>query len=136
MASVMIIDDNRSTSAFLKMALMRNRHQVRRTEDIRQALFSSANAAPDLVLINQSLKDFSGWKIFNDLKQSAPELPAMVYVLEGNRVDSARWICKAVEAACKEGDKPPTPPATALARFGSATMLSTAKVKHPFQGRP
>ena len=136
MASVLIIDDNRSRSAFLKMSLIRERHEVRRSEDIRGALFQGDNAAPDLVLINQSTQDFTGWKLFNQLKRLAPDLPAMIYVLESNRIDSARWICKAVEAACEEADRCPSlPAATALNQFGSSTMVSTAKVRSPFQER-
>jgi DNA-binding NtrC family response regulator len=136
MASVFIIDDNRSRSAFLKMSLMRERHQVRRSEDIRGAIFPNDSAAPDLVLINQSTQDFNGWELFNHLKQLAPNLPAMVYVLESNRIDSARWICRAVEAACEEAHMSPSPPATTLAQLCSSTMVSAANVKSPFQERP
>ena len=136
MASVLIIDDNRSRSAFLKMSLMRERHGVRRSEDIRGAIFQGGNAAPDLVLINQWTQDFTGWNLFNQLKQVAPDLPAMVYVLESNHTDSARWICKAVEAAFEEAEISPSPPETALAQFGPSTMVSTANVKNPFQKRP
>lgn len=136
MASVLIIDDNRSRSAFLKMSLMRERHEVRRGKDIHGAIFQGANAAPDLVLINQSTQDFTGWELFNHLKQLAPDLPAMVYVLESNRIDSARWICMAVEAACEEVHMCPSSKETALARIGPSTMVSRAKRKSPFRKKP
>jgi len=111
MASVLIIDDNRSQSAFLKISLMRRRHRVRRTQDIRDAIYPRGGTVPDLVLVNRETGNNTGWEVFNYLKQWVPDLPMMVYVLESNCGDSADWICKAVDAACKEADfSPPSMP--------------------------
>jgi DNA-binding NtrC family response regulator len=110
MASVLIIDDSKATSALLKLSLMHRRHRVRRSQDITEAVHPRGGAVPDLVLINRGVKMNTGWEIFNCLKQLAPNLPTMVYVLEDNCVSSANWICKAVEAAFEEIDSPPRPP--------------------------
>ena len=127
MASVLIIDDNRAKSAFLKISLMRERHQVRRSRDIGEAIHPSGGAVPDLVLINRATENVTGWDIFNHLKQLAPDLPAMVYVLEKNSFASVGWICKAVEAACEETDSPIAPHAASLNSYRRSQADRRAK---------
>jgi DNA-binding NtrC family response regulator len=132
MASVLIIDDNRATSAYLKMFLMRERHHVRRGQDVRKALFPRFGAVPDLVLINQAMNNPTGWELFNHLKRLAPTLPAMVYVMESNGIKSAGWICRAVEAAVGETKAPPSP-APSTPTFGSEIVALVAKKIRRFQ---
>jgi DNA-binding NtrC family response regulator len=122
MASVLIIDDNRAKAAFLKMSLVRERHQVRRSQDIREAIFPRGGATPDLVLINQAMQDFTGWELFNYLKQLAPDLPAMVYVMESNGIDATEWICRAVEAVDEKTKAPPALPGASLTMSGPSAM--------------
>jgi len=102
MACILIIDDNHSASAFLKLSLQGRRHRVIRGVDIWEAIDPGSGFVPDLVLINRSLKNNSGWQAFNFLKQAAPHLPAMVYVLERLTSVSAGWIARAVEAVIPE----------------------------------
>ncbi|WP_155302196.1 response regulator [Desulfosarcina widdelii] len=102
MANVLIIDDNKTTAAILKITLSRQLHHVRRSEDIRDAIYPADSSQPDLVLINQAAKNFSGWKTFNYLKQIRPSLPAIVYVLEHPTTSGAQWICKVVDAVLSE----------------------------------
>ena len=127
MASVLIIDDNRSKSAFLKISLMRRRHQVRRTPDIGEAVNPKNGGIPDVILINQATNNSAGWEIFNHLKQLAPDISTMVYALENNCFDSADWICKAVDAVCQETSASLLSPVASVPRVSSSTMNSVAK---------
>lgn len=102
MACILIIDDNHSASAFLKLSLQGRRHRVIRGVDIWEAVDPGGGCVPDLVLINRAFKNNSGWQAFNFLKQAAPHLPAMVYVLERLTSVSTGWIARAVEAVLPE----------------------------------
>lgn len=102
MANILIIDDNKAASAFLKLYLMRQRHQVRRSEDIQAAIDSAPGNTPDLVLINQAHDNGSGWQHFDCLEHAAQDLPAMVYVLASQTTRNVDWIAKAVDAAIQE----------------------------------
>ena len=102
MAKIIIIDDNRASSAFLKIILTRHWHRVSRTADIQDVTNHPSNSTPDLVLINQASRNYSGWKMFNYLKRIAPQIPAMVYGLDQLNAANADWIVKAVEAVIGE----------------------------------
>jgi hypothetical protein len=81
---------------------MRQRHQVRRSEDIQAAIDSAPGNTPDLVLINQAHDNGSGWQHFDCLEHAAQDLPAMVYVLASQTTRNVDWIAKAVDAAIQE----------------------------------
>lgn len=102
MPNVMIIDEDRSASACLKLYLSRRRHRVTRGIDIREAVEPVDGFKPDLVLIRLAPESDSGWEAFNRFKQIAPGLPVMVYALESLTAVSIDWIGKAVEAAIEE----------------------------------
>ena len=102
MADIMILDDSRASSAFLKMTLARHRHRVNRTAVIQDVINHPSGSAPDLVLINQALRNNSGWDIFNHLKRIATHIPVMVYVLDNLSTTNAAWIVEAVQEAISE----------------------------------
>jgi len=102
MANILIIDDNKAVSAFMKLYLMRQRHRVKRSTDIKAAIDSAHSNTPDLVLINQAHDNGSGWQYFDRLEHAAPDLPAIVYVLSSLTTLTADWIAKAVDAAIQE----------------------------------
>jgi DNA-binding NtrC family response regulator len=103
----MIIDENETASAFLKLSLMRRRHKVIRCLDIDNAMNPTSAFVPDLVLINQAMNNYSGWHEFSSLKKIVPDLPALVYALEQLTVANVDWIIRAVETVINEieGDK-------------------------------
>lgn len=70
-ASVLIIDDNRAASAFLKLYLMQQQHKVSRSADIKDAIDPAVGVMPDMVLINHAHDNDAGWHVFNILKQTA-----------------------------------------------------------------
>ncbi len=102
MEKIIILDDNRASSAFLKVILTRHWHRVSRTADIQKVTNHPSGSTPELVLINQAFRNHSGWKMFNHLKRIAPHIPAMVYGLDQLNAENADWIVKAIEAVIGE----------------------------------
>lgn len=102
MAKILIIDDNKAASAFLKLMLQQHHHQVSRSREVADATQHPRGFNPDLVLIHHAFRNNSGWRVFSDLKQMAPDLPAVVYLLENLSVQSAGWVVRAVEAVMRE----------------------------------
>lgn len=96
MARIIILDDSRSGSAFLKMSLMRHRYQVRRTADIHAVIAPQPDSVPHLVLINHAFANQRGWEIFNYLKRMAGHIPIMIYVLAHVNAVNASGIVEAV----------------------------------------
>lgn len=102
MAKILIIDDNKAASAFLKLMLQHDHHQVSRSREVAEATHHPRGFNPDLVLIHHAFRNNSGWQVFSDLKQIAPDLPAMVYLLEDFSAQSAGWVVGAVDAVMRE----------------------------------
>jgi DNA-binding NtrC family response regulator len=102
MAIILILDDNRATSVFLKIILTRHWHRVSRIADIKRVTSHPSGSTPELVLINHAFRNHSGWEMFNHLKRTAPHIPAMVYGLDQLNAANANWIVKAVEAVVGE----------------------------------
>ncbi|WP_372683529.1 hypothetical protein [Desulfosarcina sp.] len=102
MATIFILDDNRASSAFLKIILARHWHRVSRITDIKKVTNHPSDSPPELVLINHAFRNHSGWEMFNHLKRTAPHIPAMVYGLDQLNTANADWMVKAVEAAIGE----------------------------------
>ena len=120
MANILIIDDNRAASAFLKLYLMHHHHQVSRSVDIKDAIDPVTGVTPDMVLINQAHDNDEGWHVFAILKQAAPDVPALVYVLSSLTADNADWIVKAVAAVAAEIAAEADNPSEALSRLESS----------------
>ena len=97
MGKITILDDNKASSALLKMILTRHRHQVVQTEVVHDSISSPSGHTPDLVLINQAFSKHCGWEIFNHLRKTASHIPTMVYVLDQLNATDADWIVRAVE---------------------------------------
>jgi PleD family two-component response regulator len=102
MVNIVILDDNRASSAVLKMALNRHGFSVGRATVSQDVIDPPSGLRPDLILINQAFNNHSGWEIFNRLKRTAPQMPISVYVLDSCSSLDAVWIVKAVEAVIGE----------------------------------
>lgn len=102
MAKIIILDDNQASAAFLKIIMARHWHRVSTTARVQEVTNHPSDSTPELVLINHAFRNHSGWKMFNDLKRIAPQIPAMVYRLDQLNAANANWIVKAVEAVIGE----------------------------------
>jgi DNA-binding response OmpR family regulator len=88
MAKIIIVDDNRSMGTFLKKALEREAHQVTLVPEEHDAIASFKVCGANLVMINQSCRQHSGWTIFNHLKHINSQMPLMLYLLDNYRTFS------------------------------------------------
>ena len=109
MATIIILDDNKSGFTLLKMALSRHHYRVHQAANLQEALDRPVDSAPRLVLINHAFGNRRGWEIFNQLKHISGHLPALVYVLEHINGANIDWIVKAVQAVLGEAKHPVTP---------------------------
>lgn len=107
MARILILDNGRASSAFLKMTLTRHRHQVVRTGTLKDTINHRFDSTSDMVLINHAFGNGSGWEAFNYLKQIAPHVPIMVYVLAQLNMSAAAWIIKAIDMVIHELENEP-----------------------------
>jgi len=107
MAKIVILDDNKFGSAFLKLTLTRHRHRVSRIVSIQDAIRFYEGSAPDLVLVSHAFRNRSGWDAFNHLKRINPKLMVMLYALDGQSRKDADWIVEAIEAGIGEKKQKP-----------------------------
>jgi DNA-binding response OmpR family regulator len=119
---ITILDDNKASSALLKMILTRHRHQVVQTAVVHDSINAPSGHAPDLVLISQAFGRHSGWEIFNHLRKSASHIPTMVYVLDQLNATDAEWIVRAVETVIAQ--KKRIPPSTRMRPQTANCLLS------------
>ena len=105
MARILILDDGRSGSALLKLTLIRNRHDVDRTDRLETVMNPPLGRELDLILIRHAFENYSGWDVFNHLKGTFPRCAVMVFTLACmDSVGMARFI-QAVEAGIDESRK-------------------------------
>lgn len=130
MAKIIIIDDNRATGAFLKIALEQEDFQVTLVAQERDAIVRYKVCNACLVMINQTCRQCGGWTIFNDIKRIDGEMPLMLYFLTNFRLADIAWIIRAVkEALSCQGKAQPGEafvlPAKKIVQTGSAAPIST-----------
>ena len=101
MSTVMLLDDNRSKSAYLKMAIMRRGFTVRRHDQYRAAIGEATGRPPDLILVNHAFDSQKGWDTLQRLKQDLPGQPVLLYVLGQMATKDADWIVEAAVEGVK-----------------------------------
>lgn len=99
MASIVIMDDNRSAGILLKKALEYDDHQVDLVASLNELERKTVHPLIDLVLIHQTHQNNSGWRAFDQFKCINHNIPALLYVLPDFRQASMAWIVKAVQEA-------------------------------------
>ena len=102
MSIVMIIDDNRAKSAYLKMAFTRHGFNVQRVDTYRDAASKAALNLPDLILINHQFETDRGWDIFYALTYAFPHQPILLFTLEHMRTQDTDWIIEAATKAIRD----------------------------------
>ena len=102
MARILIMDDNRSTSALLKKALEREDHQVVISGSWQEVSKNIEDPTIDLVLIHQ---DDSEWTTFNRFKSDHQDIPAMLYIIRDYSLTNMVWIVRAVQNALEQLNK-------------------------------
>jgi ActR/RegA family two-component response regulator len=129
MAKIIIVDDNRSMGAFLKKALEYEAHQVILVPHEQDAIVSFRVCGANLVMINQSCRQHSGWTIFNHLKHINSQMPLMLYVLDNYRPAGTAWVIQALNEtlSCLQKIRPKKEvarPAKIITGSGAGTVSS------------
>lgn len=106
MDQIIIVDDNNSKGAFLKQVLEREDHQVIHVPCETNAVFRFKRHATNLVMINHTCREHSGWQIFNHVKLFYPEIPLMLYFLDSFRLADTDGIIQAVTQALRHSSTP------------------------------
>lgn len=117
MCQIIIVDDNQSTGVILKQALQREAHQVILVPCEDDAIFRFKVNRTRLVMINQTCREYSGWKIFNHVKLFHPEMPLMLYFLDSFRMVDMVGVLQAVREALRRRPRAPLPIEQAIQRL-------------------
>ncbi len=119
MCQIIIIDDNQTTGIFLKKALEREAHQVMLVAYEEDAIIRFKRNKTALVMINQTCRQYSGWKIFNQVKLFYPEMPLMLCLLNSIGPADTLGVVKAVEEVLRHRSRAPVTGEQTLSGHGS-----------------
>ncbi|MCA9639920.1 MAG: response regulator [Polyangiaceae bacterium] len=99
MLDVLIVDDSADTLEMMALLIRRRGHHVRSAQTATAALEAAQTQAPDLVLLDFGLPDFSGLELARKLRASGVTRATLVAVTGQSR-ESDR--AAALEAGCND----------------------------------
>ncbi len=82
--SILIVDDERTIRASLKMILEYEGYRVLEAEDGPSALVTARKLRPDLVLLDIKMPKMDGLQVLEFLRQDYPDLPVIILSGHGN----------------------------------------------------
>jgi two-component system cell cycle response regulator DivK len=105
MKRILLVDDNEMNLDMLSRRLERRGFSVVSAADGRQALTKAYEAKPDLILLDMSLPEISGFEVASMLRKNmetaeTPIIALTAYATEGDRR-------RALEAGCDDYDTKP-----------------------------
>jgi two-component system, cell cycle response regulator DivK len=105
MKRILLVDDNEMNLDMLSRRLERRGFSVVSAADGRQALSKAYEAKPDLILLDMSLPEISGFEVASMLRKNmetaeTPIIALTAYATEGDRR-------RALEAGCDDYDTKP-----------------------------
>ncbi len=86
-ASILIIDDNKELRDIISEILVTKGHQVSEAEDGIQAVDVFNKGKFDLVFVNLSLPELSGWEVIQRIKQKDSEVKVVLLTGWGAQID-------------------------------------------------
>ncbi len=123
---ILIVDDERSASDYLRVLLEEQGHEVRATSNGLEALIALENQPYELVVSDIRMPQMDGLELLSHLKERWPEIP--VIMLTAN--DSVDDVVEAIQlGAINYLVKPSSPPVVAAA-------VQKALVARPFRNQP
>ena len=94
MPTLLIVEDESSFRQFMSLALQMEGYQVHSVENGERAIQALQTAAPDLVILDLSMPDISGWDVLRFIR-GTPHLVTMpVLVLTANADIDTRRLCQ------------------------------------------
>jgi CheY-like chemotaxis protein len=104
MATILIVDDEKSIRAILKFQLAKSGHQVIEAADGEEALSAVKNQHPELIFLDILLPRKDGWQVCKELKSDPQARAIPIVLLTGSREKFAElrgWECGADEYLTK-----------------------------------
>ena len=97
MARILIVDDDPQINELIKLALVRDGHEVTVAGDGAQAIDLARRMVPDLILLDMLMPDMSGQEVLREIR-AHPGLAHIPVVLATGEVDAASEIDGEVDA--------------------------------------
>ena len=86
---ILVVDDDAAVRKMLSRVLAEEGYGVFCASDGADAVQSAAAAAPDLVLLDLSLREKSGWEVFQRLTRIKPLVPVIIITGKANQLFTA-----------------------------------------------
>ena len=83
MTKILVVDDEPNILLSLEFLMQQAGFEVITAEDGQNALDQANQAMPDLVLLDISLPDISGFEVLERLRQESPRLPIIMLTAHG-----------------------------------------------------
>ena len=105
MSKILLVEDDEMNRDMLSRRLQRKGYEIVMAFDGAQALTLAESERPDLILMDMSLPEISGWDATRELKknprlQSIPVIALTAHAMEGDKE-------RALEAGCMDYDTKP-----------------------------
>ncbi len=85
MSKILIVDDKKIILSALYNELTIENFQVVTLNTIGLIWEYIRNMRPDLVLLGLDSDSFDSWQVLNEIKKKIPELPVLIYIIDGDR---------------------------------------------------
>lgn len=94
MPTLLIVEDESSFRQFMSLALHMEGYQVHSVENGKRAIQALQRTAPDLVILDLSMPDISGWEVLRFIRNTSHLATTPVLVLTANADADTRRLCQ------------------------------------------
>jgi len=94
MPTLLIVEDESSFRQFMSLALQMEGYQIHSVENGERAIQVLQTAVPDLVILDLSMPDISGWDVLHFIRSTPHLVTTPVLVLTANADADTRRLCQ------------------------------------------
>jgi CheY-like chemotaxis protein len=105
MALILLVEDDEMNRDMLSRRLIRRGYEVKIATDGRQAISMTEELQPDLVLMDMSLPEISGWDAANAIKSNPALRSIPIIALTAHAMESDKH--RALSTGCDDFDTKP-----------------------------
>lgn len=105
MAKILLVEDDEMNRDMLSRRLIRRGYEVTIATDGRQAISMTEELQPDLVLMDMSLPEISGWDAANAIKSNPALRSIPIIALTAHAMESDKH--RALNTGCDDFDTKP-----------------------------
>lgn len=92
MTKILVVDDEPNILLSLEFLMQQAGFEVVTAEDGQSALSQASQEAPDLLLLDISLPDISGFEVLERLRKESPDLPIIMLTAHGREVEREKGL--------------------------------------------